>query len=421
MSREVIFTMKEGTRYGVIKGLLEGRMTNTEASRCLGLSCRQIQRIKKRVQTEGAEGVIHGNKGRRPSGSFPDVLRKKVIELAQNKYRKFNFSHLSEWLAEKESIAVSRETLRKWLRSEGLGKKLKKIKKHRQRRQRSEYEGQMLFLDGSPHRWFGDTKTTLILATDDATGAPLWGTFRANEDLDGCFIVCKEVFKRYGLPTCFYLDKASQFTTTRHKGAHVQQDDTEQTQFERAMEELSVGLIFANSPQARGRGERINSSLQDRLVAELSFYAIKTREDAENYLNKIFIPQYARRFQVKPKGGAWRTAAVNLNNILCKRFARTVINDNTISVEKIILQLEPSHGRSHFVRARVTVNKWTDGTYHVYHPTLGELKATALSNGSCQPQKRVRSEPLNCSRPVSEAKALPLKYGNKPHLAASSF
>jgi transposase len=278
MNREVIFTMKEGTRYGVIKGLLKGRMTNREASQCLGLSCRQIKRIKKRVQREGAEGVIHGNKGRRPSGSFPDALRKKVIQLAQNKYLGFNFSHLSEWLAEKESITVSRETVRKWLRSEGLGKKLKKTKKHRKRRQRSEYEGQMLFLDGSPHLWFGDIKTTLILATDDATGAPLWGTFRDNEDLDGCFIVCKEVFKRYGLPTCFYLDRASQFTTTRHKGLHVQQDDTGQTQFERAMEELSVGLIFADSPQARGRGERINGSFQGRLVAELSFYAIKTRK-----------------------------------------------------------------------------------------------------------------------------------------------
>jgi transposase len=143
MNREVIFTMKEGIRYGVVKGLLEGRTTNMEASKYLGLSCRQIKRIKKRVQRGGQNDVIHGNKGRRPSGSFPDVLIKEVIQLAQNKCRGFNFSHLSEWLAEKESITVSSETVRKWLRSEGLGKKLKKIKKYRKRRQRSESEGQI--------------------------------------------------------------------------------------------------------------------------------------------------------------------------------------------------------------------------------------------------------------------------------------
>ncbi len=420
MSREVTFTMKEVERYSLIRRLLTGKMTNKEAARCLGLSCRQTQRLKKRVWEKGAEGIVHGNKGRRPNNSFSNDLKEKVIQRARNQYRGFNFSHLAEWLAKKESIVISRETIRKWLRAEGLGKDMKKHRIHRKRRQRSTEEGRMLFLDGSPHLWFGDEKSTLILATDDATGAPLWGVFRDNEDLDGCFIVCKEVFKRYGLPTCFYLDRASQFTTTRHKGVHVEQHDSRPTQFERAMKELSVGLIFANSPQARGRGERINGSFQDRLVAELSFYGINARQEAENYMNNAFIPEYARKFGIKAAGKAWRTPNVSLDNILCKRANRIVANDNTISVGKTVLQIEPSRGRLHFVRANVTVNQWIDGTYHVYHSTLGELKAKIINDKSCQAQGRGRSEPLNCSRPVSEAKTPSSELDCQLALAAST-
>ncbi len=397
MKTGVKFTMKETIRYGVIEALIRGSMTNAEAADCLGLSKRQIQRIKKRVLTVGPQGVVHGNKGKRSHRAFSDDLRRKVIELARSKYAGFNFSHLVEFLEEKESIRVSRETARKWLRAEGLGRRKRRVAKHRKRRERSKQEGRMLFLDGSPHQWYGNKISTLILSTDDATGKPLYGTFRDNEDLDGCFFVCMEVFKRYGLPGCFYLDRASQFTTTRHKGVHVQQSDSNPTQFERAMQELGIHLIFATSPQARGRGERINGTFQDRLVAELALHSITDQKEAESYLNEVFIPRYQNRFGVAPEisNPAWRPVPdpSNLKNILCRRFTRKVTNDNTISINGEILQILPSHGRAHFIRAKVLVNQWIDGSYHVFHPTYGELPITELGKRSVRPKERGRSEP----------------------------
>ena len=377
MEEGVTFTMGETIRYGVIQALLEKRMKNTEAALALGLSIRQLQRIKKKVAHHGPEGILHGNKGHRPSHSFSIERKESVITLARERYFDFNFSHLSEILEDEEGMKINRETLRQWLRPLGYGGKVRKQSHHRKRRKRSSKEGALLFLDGSPHLWFGTEPSTLILATDDATGKPLYGLFQKEEDLNGCLLVCIEVCRIYGLPAGFYLDRASQFTTTRHGGIHVAQSDQKPTQFERAMKELGIGLIFAHSPQARGRGERINGTFQDRLVSELRLRGINNAHDATVYLNQTFIPRYCQRFGVEPEDtiSAWRSPPheTEIFNILCKRLHRTVKNDNTISVNGQIIQLLPTRSRTHFVRAKVTVNQWVDGSWHVFHPTAGEL------------------------------------------------
>lgn len=364
-----------------MEALLTGRINNHEAAAALNLSIRQIKRIKKRVKEKGLEGVVHGNRNRPSARAL--ACKDRVIELVKATYYDFNFTHLSEELLNKENISVSRETLRLWLRPLGYGGKVRKKPHHRKRRKRSEKEGQMLFLDGSPHRWFGDKPSTLILSTDDATGKPLHGLFREEEDLDGCFRVCLKVFRKYGLPVKFYLDRASQFTTTRHGGLHVSQKDTEPTQFERAMDELGVQLVFAHSPQARGRGERINQTFQDRLVSELRLHSITTPEGATRYLNETFIPKYGKRFGVKPEDEtpSWRKAPFDLENILCRRFQRKVTNDNAVSVKSQTIQLLPTRTRRHFVKATVWVNLWTDGSWHVIHPLHGEIP--------CEPVPRV--------------------------------
>ena len=388
MREGVIFTMEEVKRYGVIKALLEGKMSNEEAALALGICVRQIQRLKQEVAQLGVEGVRHGNLGRLPANVFSSEFRQQVIELAQSRYYDFNFSHLSEMLAGREGINVSRETLRFWLRPLGFGGKVRRVPIHRKRRKRSEKSGQMLFLDGSPHLWFGTQPCTLILCTDDATGEPLYGLFQAEEDLDGCFKVCLAVFGKYGLPVCFYLDRASQFTTTRHGGLHVAQSDQNPTQFERAMQELGIGLIFAHSPQARGRGERINGTFQDRLVAELRLHGINNTEAANVYMNKTFIPGYAQRFSVAPEDTltAFRPVPSNLElrDVLCKRFQRTVKNDNTISVNNQTIQLLPLPNRLHFVRAKVLVNLWVDEAWHVFHPEAGAIPCQLLPETKTQ-------------------------------------
>ena len=388
---------EEVKRYGVVAAANEGRMTNRDAAAPLGMSVRQVQRMKGRVKRDGPSGVRHGNRGRPSSRAFPPELKDRVITLANETYFDFNFSHLSEMLEEQEHIKVNRETLRQWLRPSGFGGKVRRQRRHRKRRKRSEKEGHMLFLDGSPHQWFGEEKSTLLLATDDSTGKPLYGLFEKEEDLDGCFQVCREVFTRFGRPSVFYLDRASQFKTTRHKS-----DPVEPTQFQRAMSELGIRLVFAYSPQARGRGERINRTFQDRLVAELRLKKITTGGEATTYLNRIFIPKYARLFGVAPEDPepAWRTlpADLDLRNILCRRSEAKVNYDNTISVEGQAIQLSPTKTRLSFAKSSVTVNHWFDGSWHVFHHCAGEVPCTPIPG-------RVRPGPYAHPRPASDARA----------------
>lgn len=382
MRGDVTFTMQEVTRYSLIQSLLERKMDNKDVASALRLSLRQVKRLKKKVKAMGASGVVHGNKGRLPTHAFSHEERHQIISLAEGRYGNFNFSHLSEMLGEEEGIRINRETLRQWLRPRGFGNRIRKMPKHRKRRPRSAREGERLFLDGSPHLWFGEEESTLILCTDDATGKPLYALFQKEEDLDGCFRVCMNVFRQHGLPGSFYLDRASQFTTTRHGGIHVTQCAGKPTQFERAMEELGIALIFAHSPQARGRGERINGSFQDRLVAELKLRGIKKTPDANRYLNRCFIPRYAKRFGVKTQEPipAWRTIplSIDIRNVLCQRFQRTVANDNTISLQGQIIQLLPTKNIPHIVKAKVHANLWLNGHWHVFHPKIGEIPCISL-------------------------------------------
>jgi len=281
MEKEVTFTMREMKRYGVIQVLLEKKMTAGEAASALNVSTRHIKRIKKKVQQCGALGVLHDNKGRSPAHAFPSEFRLRVIERSKLGTMNSTFpTSRRSWLSARQSVSIERlfgAGFVPWL---GFGGKAHRVRTHRKRRRRSSKEGQMLFLDGSPHRSFGPQASCLILCTDDATGKPLYGLFREKEDLAGCFAVCQEVFQHYGLPISFYLDRASQFTTTRHGGFHVAQCDDKPTRFERAMDELGIRLIFADSPQARGRAERINGSFQDRLAAELRLNGITSIREA---------------------------------------------------------------------------------------------------------------------------------------------
>ena len=388
---------EEARRYGVIAALLDGRMTNGEAAAALGVSVRQIKRIKGKVKREGPSGVKHGNRDRPSCRAFPLEIKERAIALANEKYFDFNFSHLSEMLEEQEGIRISRETLRQWLRPEGFGGKVRKQRRHRKRRKRSEKDGHMLFLDGSPHQWFGEKKTTLLLSTDDSTGKPLYGLFQEEEDLEGCFKVCREVFARFGRPSVFYLDRASQFKTTRHKS-----DLPPPTQFQRAMSELGIRLIFAYSAQARGRGERINRTFQDRLAAELRLKKIADCEGATKYLNEIFIPRYARLFGVAPEDPkpAWRPLPqdADIRNILCKRYDAKVNYDNTISVDGQAIQLFPTKTRLSFAKAQVAANRWLDGTWHVFHHTAGEIPCKPIPG-------RVRPGSYMRPGPASEARA----------------
>jgi len=371
-------------RYSVIHQTIHAGLSTAAAARMLGLSRRQVFRLKAGVRDSGPTGVRHGNCGRVPANARPQPLRHTVVGIYRKECFDFNFAHFTETLADEYAVHLSRETIRRWLRAAGLGPKPHHTHQHRRHRQRKPRFGMMLFLDGSPHHWLGpdQSRLTLILCTDDATGRPLYGLFLPSETLAGCFEVLYHVFRRYGLPQCLYLDKAGQFTTTRHGGIHRFQRDDRPTSFELAMQSLAVALIFAGSPQARGRGERINGSFQGRLVAELRRAGIETAAAATDYLNRVFIPKYAARFGAQPQdpAPAFRKLppGLDLRASLCVHNRRNVDNDNTISIHGRRYQLLPSRRTVRIAATDVDVQEWFDGTMHVFHPRAGEIPCCPL-------------------------------------------
>jgi transposase len=390
---EVTLTVAQVQRHDIIRGAIDRRITNTEAAAALRLSIRQVQRLKRRVEASGPVGVLHGNQGRDPPNKTPEEVRSKAIDLAMGEYADYNYCHLAETLSRDHGIHLSDETLRVWLRPLGHGPPKRRAKKHRRRRKRKERAGEMLFLDGSPHHWFGEDhrRVCLLLASDDATGDPLRGKFVPAENRDGCFEVCYHVFRKHGLPAGFYIDQASQFKTTRKGGQHVpQRIEQDDTHFQRAMKELRIGITFAKSPQARGRAERLNGSFQGRLVAELKHAGITDCDAATKYVNDTFIPRYVKSFSRQPADPqpAWRPVprGLNLKQVLCAKDTRTVANDNTIQFKGDRYQLTPPSSCYHLFRAKVEVQQWFDGCIHVWYPEHGMIRSELIPSEHAKPE-----------------------------------
>jgi transposase len=401
MWEQTVFTEPEVKRLTVIHQTYSG-LPARAAAPMLGLSTRQIFRLKAKVRDYGDAGIRHGNRGRQPHNAKPESLRQHVLDLHQTQFPKYNTYHFAEALEEEHKLKVSPETLRRWFRTAGVPPKHRhnSPSNHRRRRERRARFGELVFIDGSPHHWLGPNQppTTLILATDDATGMPLYGQFEPQETLNGCFGVFYHVGRRYGLPAALYLDRAGQFTTTRHGGTHVFQRDDKPTHFEIAMQALAVEIIFANSPQARGRGERINGSFQDRLVAELDHHHITDPAHATNYLNRVFIPKYGKRFGVKPRDptSAFRPIpeGLDLRTVLCAKTTRAVANDNTIRYHGQVYQLKPNTRSVCVAGTQVSVEEWFDGSIHVRHEKAGTIAVTPMLDRH-QPQRRPKWTPYD--------------------------
>ena len=294
--QEITLTIQQSQKYQLLKAALDGHATNAQAAGACGLSVRQVQRYKRRIQRLGPAAVRHGNAGRQPANKLSETLRQKILQLAGTTYADYNFSHMANVLPSEQDIVVSDETLRRLLRPQGhgtshaaAGSTASDASAARRRANCSFWTARRI--TGSPDY----EPICLLLSTDDATGKPLYGKFQPQEDRDGCLEVCYRTFLKHGLPLAYYLDPASQFITTDHLAAKEGRK-MPPTAFQIAMDALNIELIFANSPQARGRGERINGSFQNRLVAELVRYGIHDCKRATRYLNQVFIPRYAKRF-----------------------------------------------------------------------------------------------------------------------------
>lgn len=367
-------TMREAERYKVISEVSEGYIKVREAAEILGLSERQIYRVKARIQREGAEGVIHKSKGKRSPHWLTERIKDKIDHFYKTKYRGFNLTHMTEFLNSEEKIRVSRESVRQILLEKGSYTRKKKYPKHRQWREPSSREGQMVQFDTSDHDWLEGRgpKLYLIGGVDDATSKVLGAKFVLTDGVKQNMEVFKGMVRRRGIPLSVYVDLDSNFKTTRYQGMEYRLKGVyPSTQFARALEELGIRMIYAYSPQAKGRVERKFGVFQDRLCSELRLYNISSLEEANRYLKEEFIPKHNRRFSrcAKETGSAYRVLpkGLKLKDIFCLKEERTVSGDNTISYKGKTYQILPNLYRISFVKAKVLVHEHLDGSVHIFY------------------------------------------------------
>jgi transposase len=365
-------TMKEEKRPELIQRVFRGELTVVEAGMVIGVSERQCYRIKARVTKRGAKGVVHGNRGRPCKRKTKEKDVRRVVELAQGKYRGFNDHHLTEKLAEQEKLEISRETVRQILRAAGIASPRKRRgNKHRSRRERKAAEGMMLQVDGSPHDWLEGRGPSLCLigAIDDATGKVVGALFVEAESSWAYFRLFSEIFNKCGLPQSIYADRHSIFWTDREPTLEEQlKNQRPTTEVGRGLQELGVTLIPAGSPQAKGRIERLWGTFQDRLVSELRRAGAKTQSQAQVVLER-HLPEHNRKFS-KPAQShpAWRKASsTQIEKALCFKQKRTVAKDHTVTFEGTLFQIpKPSPYRS-YANKRIDVHVLLDGAVAFFH------------------------------------------------------
>ncbi|MBU1853008.1 MAG: ISNCY family transposase [Candidatus Omnitrophica bacterium] len=296
----IMATQKELKVLHVIRKAIDKVITQKEASETMDLSERQIRRKVKRIREEGDKGIIHQSRGRLSNRTTLDKIKNKVLALFKDKYPDFGPTLASEKLFERDKIRVNDETLRLWLIKGNIPYKNLKKRPHRQWRQRKNRYGQMVQMDGSEHNWLeGRCPYCVFMGyINDATGKP-FGRFYEYEGTIPAMDSFKRYIKKRGIPLSVYLDK---HTTYKSTGKPSIEDELNNiaplSQFERALKELGVEVIHANSPQAKGRVERLFETFQDRLIKELRLEEAKTIDEANKVLER-FLPSYAKRFCVK--------------------------------------------------------------------------------------------------------------------------
>lgn len=325
-----LMTKKELVRVHVIKSLIEDKMTSRDAAEVLSLSERQIKRLKAGVKKDGEVFVIHKNRGRKPKHTIPGEIREGIVFLVRNKYKGVNYTHLAELLREEEGITVSQSSVSRILKAKGIKspRKHKPPKPHRTR-ERKPQEGLLLQMDASPYEWLPGIKCSLHGAIDDARGNITGLYFCEHECLNGYYEVKRQTILEYGIPISIYVDRHTIFKAPSNARLTIY-DELEgktfaYTQFSRAMQELSVGMIYAYSPQAKGRIERLWGTLQDRLALELRLAGIKSLGEANAFLPG-FIKRFNAHFAVVPREpqSAYRPLGedINLDYILCRKETR---------------------------------------------------------------------------------------------------
>ena len=389
---KVIMNAREREQLLVFTKLLAGEITQKEAGQILGMTRRWISTKFKRFRQRGAVGLTHKGRGKPSSRVITREVRSLIIELLSTTWKDFGPTFTSEKLLQYHQIRISKETVRQIMKEEKLWEAGERKPKHRRRRPRKALLGLMLQLDGSPHDWFESrsSQCTLLVYIDDATSRFMWLEFVKSESLRDIANATRNYFETHGLPVSFYVDNGSVFNVNSRNS-----NQESLTQFERAMTELDIQMIHARSPQAKGRVERANRTLQDRLVKEMRLAQISSIEEANAWLQAgDYIASHNASFAVPSaeEGNAHRSSAeYDLDNTLCIKATRVVTNDFTISYNRHVFQLEKKQPVRVRSKDRVMVHEHLDGSVTIHFKEF-KLSHSEIPANNLRPEDHVKWE-----------------------------
>ena len=358
---------KERRRLGILSRVKEGEITIRKAAGLLGTSYRQTRRIYKRYCEEGDAGLVHRGRGKSSNRGFSEARKREILELYKDKYNDFGPTLAAEKLELCDHFSTNPETLRQWLLERGLWTKKRKSKDHRRWRERKENVGEMVQMDGSPHDWFeGRREDAVLMVMIDDASSRTHARFSEAETTRGCMEIFWEYADTYGLPHSLYVDRHSIYRCEREPTVQEQLEQTGPlTQFGRAMHKLGVCIKKANSPQAKGRVERVNGTFQDRLIKEMRLERINTIAEANRFLKEVYLARFNEKFNVPPKNAAdlHRNIAqeIDLDEVLCFEEQRQVQNDWTVRWNNRCFQLTKRNRSRGLVKQPIKVREKLDG------------------------------------------------------------
>jgi hypothetical protein len=342
---QLSMSRKERERLVIFGQVKAGDLDRVSGAEALGISLRQMHRAYVRWRDEGDRGLVHRSRGKPSNRRWDEQEKDKALALYRQTYRGFGPTLLAEKLAERHGIWASHDTVRCWLVGAGLLEKFRRGRRSRRRRPRKERFGEMVQMDGSPHRWLEDRGPACVLMTviDDATGRRR-GRFFEAETMEAAMTTFGSWCRRFGVPRSLYVDRHGIYRADRDPTAQeIAQGDRPVTQFGRAMKEMDVRLILARSPQAKGRVERSNGMLQDRLVKELGLAGITTVAGANAWLEASrYWETLDEKFAIEAlqEIDAHRPLVMNLEDVLCVKEKRSVGLDGCVQWNGRVLQLD---------------------------------------------------------------------------------
>lgn len=378
MEKILTMSQKELKRVKILEQIEKKKILLEQGSGALEISIRQTYRILKRYREQGDEGVIHRSRGKPSNRGYPNKLKEQVIRIYRKSYKDFGPTFFTEKLEERHKIKIDHETVRRWLREKGEITATRKHRRHRKKRERKSSIGEMLQFDGSHHDWFEGRGPVccLLHAVDDAS-SKVFLRFSKSENTEDVLKTLRAYVETNGIPHSIYTDKFG-----------VYYSEKEKTDFKKAMEKLSVRCIYANSAQAKGRVERGNRTLQDRLVKEMRLRDISDIDEANRFLRESFIEDHNRRFSYTEALADIHLElnGENLDNIFCYETQRQVRNDYTITLNGNYIQLEKSDVPLPLPKQYVIIRRYLDGSLHIFNEDQ-LLRFTELSS---KPKRKIK-------------------------------